>query len=86
LAGNQLAALAGQGPGAAAQLLRPKLRLTAQPSLPAVLPADLLGRRPDVVARRWQVAARASAVDVARADFYPNLDLVASLGFGAVGG
>lgn len=86
LAGNQLAALAGQGPGAAAQLQRPNLQLTAQPSLPAVLPADLLGRRPDVVARRWQVAARASGVDVARADFYPNIDLVASLGFGAVGG
>lgn len=86
LAGNQLATLAGQGPGAAAELQRPNLQLTAQPSLPAVLPADLLGRRPDVVARRWQVAARASGVDVARADFYPNIDLVASLGFSAVGG
>lgn len=86
LAGHQLAALAGQGPGAAAALQRPKLRLAAQPSLPAVLPADLLGRRPDVVARRWQVAAQADAVDVARADFYPNVDLVARLGFGAVGG
>jgi outer membrane protein TolC len=39
-----------------------------------------------VVARRWQVAAHASSVDVARADFYPNINLVASLGFGAVGG
>lgn len=86
LAGNQLAALAGQGPGAASALRRPNLQLTAQPTLPAVLPADLLGRRPDVVARRWQVAAQASGVDVARADFYPNIDLVASLGFSAVGG
>lgn len=86
LAGNQLAALAGQGPGAASELRRPNLQLTAQPTLPAVLPADLLGRRPDVVARRWQVAALASSVEVARADFYPNIDLVASLGFSAVGG
>lgn len=86
LAGNQLAALTGRGPGAAATLRRPSLQLAAQPALPAALPAELLGRRPDVVARRWQVAALASDVDVARADFYPNIDLVASLGFGAVGG
>lgn len=86
LAGHLLAALAGQGPGAAAELQRPNLQLAAQPSLPTALPADLLGRRPDVVARRWQVATHASSVDVARADFYPNIDLAASLGFGAVGG
>lgn len=86
LAGNQLAALSGQGPGAAGALQRPSLQLAVQPTLPAALPAELLGRRPDVVARRWQVAALASGVDAARADFYPNIDLVASLGFNAVGG
>ena len=36
--------------------------------------------------RRWQVAALAKGVDVARADFYPNVDLMASVGFSAVGG
>lgn len=86
LAGNQLAALTGRGPGAAATLQRPSLQLATQPTLPTALPAELLGRRPDVVARRWQVASLASDVDVARADFYPNIDLVASLGFSAVGG
>ncbi len=50
------------------------------------LPMELLGHRPDVVARRWQVAALAKGVDVARAEFYPNVDLVASVGFSAVGG
>lgn len=83
---NQLAALAGEGPGGAERLRRPALRLGQVPRLPSTLPAELLGRRPDVVARRWQVAAAAKGVDVARADFYPNVDLLASVGFNAVSG
>ena len=83
---NLLAALAGKGPGEGRTIRRPSLNLAAQPSLPSALPAELLGRRPDVVARRWRVAALAKGVDVARADFYPNVDLMASVGFSAVGG
>ncbi|MDF5980906.1 efflux transporter outer membrane subunit [Pseudomonas aeruginosa] len=83
---NLLAALAGKGPGEGRTIRRPSLNLAAQPSLPSALPAELLGRRPDVVAHRWQVAALAKGVDVARADFYPNVDLMASVGFSAVGG
>ncbi|CAD5108719.1 Toluene efflux pump outer membrane protein TtgI [Pseudomonas carbonaria] len=86
LSRNQLAALAGQGPGAGASLQRPRLKLGAAPGLPSQLPAELLGRRPDVVASRWKVAAAAKGVDVARAGFYPNVDLLASIGFNAVGG
>ncbi|MCY1270363.1 Toluene efflux pump outer membrane protein TtgF [compost metagenome] len=83
---NQLAALAGKGPGAAADLRRPQLKLNAAPGLPSQLPAELLGRRPDVVASRWKVAAAAKGVDVARAGFYPNVDLMASIGYNAVQG
>lgn len=86
LSRNQIAALAGKGPGAGAAIKRPSLRLTAQPGLPSALPLELVGRRPDVVASRWKVAAQAKGVDVARAEFYPNVDLVASLGYSAVGG
>ncbi|MCO7555745.1 efflux transporter outer membrane subunit [Metapseudomonas otitidis] len=86
LSRNQLAALAGKGPGAAAALRRPSLSLAAQPGLPARLPVELLGHRPDLVASRWQVAAEARGVDAAEADFYPNVDLVASVGYNAVGG
>lgn len=86
LAGNQLAALAGLGPGAAAGLHRPTLQLAEAMPLPAVLPAQLLGQRPDVVAARWQVAAQARGIDVAHAGFYPNVDLAASLGYMATGG
>jgi NodT family efflux transporter outer membrane factor (OMF) lipoprotein len=44
------------------------------------MPADLLGRRPDVVAARWMVDAQARGIDVAKAAFYPNIDLLATVG------
>ncbi|AZE76792.1 efflux transporter outer membrane subunit [Pseudomonas synxantha] len=86
LSRNQLAALAGKGPGEGAQLQRPCLALAAPLKLPSSLPAQLLGQRPDVVASRWQVAAQARGIDVAHAGFYPNVDLVGSLGYMATGG
>lgn len=86
LARNQLAALAGKGPGEGARLHRPSLSLATALKLPSALPAQLLGQRPDVVASRWQVAAQARGIDVAHAGFYPNVDLVGSLGYMATGG
>ncbi|TFY93707.1 efflux transporter outer membrane subunit [Pseudomonas nabeulensis] len=86
LSRNQLAALAGKGPGEGAKLQRPTLALAAPLKLPSSLPAQLLGQRPDVVASRWQVAAQARGIDVAHAGFYPNVDLVGSLGYMATGG
>ncbi|NML29680.1 efflux transporter outer membrane subunit [Paraburkholderia antibiotica] len=77
---NQLAALAGKGPGAGDALQRPTLSLAASAGLPATLPADLIGHRPDVVAARWTVAAQARGIDVAKADFYPDINLLASIG------
>lgn len=78
---NQLAALAGKGPGAGDVIQRPTLSLdTAPASLPSSLPADLIGHRPDVVAARWTVAAQARGIDVAKADFYPDINLLASIG------
>jgi len=86
LSRNQIAALAGKGPGEGAQLQRPTLSLQAALKLPSALPAELLGQRPDVVASRWRVAAQARGIDVAHAGFYPNVDLVGSLGYMATGG
>ncbi|MGF6568609.1 NodT family efflux transporter outer membrane factor (OMF) lipoprotein [Paraburkholderia sp. GAS333] len=77
---NQLAALAGKGPGAGDSIQRPALSLAASPGLPSALPADLIGHRPDVVAARWTVAAQARGIDVAKADFYPDINLLASIG------
>ncbi len=83
---NQLAALAGKGPGAGASLTRPQLVLADQPSLPSALPLELVGHRPDIVASRWKVAAEARGIDVAQAEFYPNIDLLANIGYSAVQG
>ncbi len=86
LSRNQLAALAGKGPGEGAALQRPTLSLKTALKLPSALPAQLLGQRPDVVASRWAVAAQARGIDVAHAGFYPNIDLIGNLGYMATGG
>ncbi|MEN0107810.1 MAG: efflux transporter outer membrane subunit [Pseudomonas sp.] len=86
LSRHQLAALAGQPPAAGEALQRPQLQLTQVPNLPHHLPLALLGRRPDIVARRWQVAAEAQGIEAAKAEFYPDIDLLGSLGSAAVQG
>jgi NodT family efflux transporter outer membrane factor (OMF) lipoprotein len=83
---NQLAALAGKGPGAGDSVTRPTLSLSTPASLPSALPADLLGHRPDIVAARWSVAAQARGIDVAKANFYPDINLLASIGGYAAAG
>jgi len=77
---NALAVLTGRGPGAGAALARPALRLDVPVALPANLPAELVGHRPDIRAARWRVEAMARGMHAAHADFYPNIDLIASAG------
>jgi NodT family efflux transporter outer membrane factor (OMF) lipoprotein len=77
---NALAVLTGRGPGAGATLARPALRLDVPVALPANLPAELVGHRPDIRAARWRVEAMAKGIHAAHADFYPNIDLIASAG------
>jgi len=82
---NQLSALAGKGPGAGEHILRPSLSFDLPIRLPEALPAELLGRRPDVVAQRWRVEAAGKGVQVAKAAFYPNINLTAFAGWQALG-
>ncbi len=84
LARHQLAALSGQAPGALATLA-PKLGPLQQQPLPQVLGADLLGRRPDVTAARWRVEAATQDVASARAQFYPDINLVGFVGLSSLG-
>lgn len=86
LARNQLAALAGEGPGAGEALTRPALSLATPLPLPSALPAEFVGHRPDIVAARWMVAAQARGIDVAKAGFYPNINRAASLTQAFAGG
>ena len=83
LARNQLAALAGKGPDRGLALQPPTLKL-APVALPSVLPAELLARRPDVVASRWRVEAALRDTKAARAAFYPNVNLSALVGYQAI--
>lgn len=84
LARNALAALSAQPPAALAALT-PPARLGLRLAVPADVPADLMGRRADLVAARWRVESALSDVGVARAQFYPNINLNALLGLSSIG-
>ncbi len=80
-----LAALVGRGADAYSGIGRPTLNLDASLPLPAALPVDLLARRPDIAAAQARVDAAIAGRKVARADFYPNVDLLASAGWASIG-
>ena len=82
---NRLAALLGAGPDRALSIARPSIRLARSFGLPAQLSADLIGRRPDIVAARLRAEAAAKRIDQARAAFYPNVNLVAFIGVQSLG-
>ena len=85
LARNQLSDLVAAGPDRGQALQRPQLHAPAGIALPSVLPAQLLGRRPDVAAARAQVEAAARGVRAAESNFYPNVNLTAFAGFQSLG-
>ena len=82
---HQLAALAGQGAGVYSQVLRPSLDPAAILPLPAALPADLLGHRPDVLAAQDRIEATRAGQAAAKAAFYPDINLKAFAGTAAIG-
>ena len=82
---NRLAALVGAGPDRGLSLRRPSVTLNKSVGLPERLAADLLGRRPDVVAARVQAQAQAARIDQKQADFYPNINLAAFVGLQSLG-
>lgn len=77
LAQLQLGVLSGRGPERGLALQRPRVGAFAGGALPARLPAGLLGRRPDIVAARLRVEAAFANADSTRAQFYPDVNLVA---------
>ncbi|MBM7404651.1 MULTISPECIES: efflux transporter outer membrane subunit [Sphingomonas] len=81
---NRLAALLGKGPDRGLSIALPPLPPGAR-ALPAGVTTDLIGRRPDIAAARARVEARASEIKVARADFYPAINLNALVGFQSLG-
>lgn len=82
---NQIAALEGTGPDAGLKIDRPRLASPGPVVIPTILPAELIGRRPDVIAERWLVDAASQDVSVAKARFYPNINLTAFVGLQSLG-
>ncbi len=82
---NALAALVGAGPDRGLSIERPSAAAPQAFGLPATLAADLVGRRPDIVAARWRAEAAFARIGEARAAFYPNVNLTAFIGAQALG-
>jgi len=74
---DRFTALMGKGPDRGVSTARLSPAALVSPGLPTNLPAELLGRRPDVTAARLRVEAAARRIDVAEAAFYPNINLAA---------
>lgn len=81
---HAIAALLGEPPQRF-DTLAPKLATVRAINVPEVVPADLVGRRADIVAARWRVEAATGDVRSARAQFYPNINLTAFLGLSSIG-
>jgi NodT family efflux transporter outer membrane factor (OMF) lipoprotein len=84
LALNALAALTAQ-PVSALKLDLPPLERIATVPVAQAMPLDLLGRRSDIAAARWRVQAATSDVAASKAQFYPNINLVAFAGLNSIG-
>lgn len=82
---NAIAVLTGSYPEEMAQRLEndgqyvPEYRQL----IPAGVPADLLRRRPDIMAAEYEVAAYAAQLGIAKKDFLPTLSLQGSIGTAA---
>ncbi len=85
LARNQLAALVGAGPERGSTIAAVRAEARPAAALPPAIPLDLVGHRPEVVAARWRVEGTQHDVEVAKALFYPNINVVAFLGFSSLG-
>ncbi|MBC7668509.1 MAG: efflux transporter outer membrane subunit, partial [Gemmatimonadaceae bacterium] len=77
---NGLAALLGAGPDRGLTLARPHIANLKPFGLPVNLAANLIGRRPDIVAAKWRAEASKRRIGQARASFYPNVNLAAAIG------
>ncbi len=85
LARNRLAALTGQGPDAGLMLVAPQISQLAAHGIPADASTELVARRPDIQSARALVDSADQRIRVARADYYPSINLNALIGLQALG-
>ena len=79
---NRINVLLGRNPG---PVVRSKIsdQIIVMPEIPAGLPADLLRRRPDLLAAEQNLIAANANVGVNLANFFPQIGLTALLGRGS---
>jgi NodT family efflux transporter outer membrane factor (OMF) lipoprotein len=82
---HAIAALVGRGADFYPQVTAPTLALGQAPAVPELLPADLLGRRPDLLAGQARIDAAVQGRKVARAAFMPDVSISALAGLTAIG-
>lgn len=85
LARDAIAALLGAGPDRGLAIAKPQAPAVREFGLPTNLAADLIGRRPDIVAARLRAEAAGKRIDVARKSFYPNVNLAGFIGAQSLG-
>jgi multidrug efflux system outer membrane protein len=79
---HALAILTGQPP--VALNIENKALGTKIPVIPAGLPSDLLGQRPDVAEAEHRLAAASAAIGIAKANFYPKFTLTGAAGWESI--
>lgn len=82
---HALAALAGRGADFYPEIATPALAFGQPPQVPAVLPVDLLARRPDLLAGQARIEASIQGRKAAAAAFLPDINLSGLAGFTAIG-
>jgi NodT family efflux transporter outer membrane factor (OMF) lipoprotein len=85
LSRHMIAALVGAGPDRGDRLTAPTLVNRRSMGLPSDLPLELVGRKPELVAARWRAEAAAQRIHVARAAYYPNVNLMGIAGVASMG-
>ncbi|WP_017461733.1 efflux transporter outer membrane subunit [Dyella ginsengisoli] len=83
---SALSVLLGKGPDRGLSIGRPAVLQPSAVAVPANLPADLIGHRPDLVAARWRVEAAGKQIKAAKTEFLPNVSIGAMAGLLATGG
>ncbi|WP_246524754.1 efflux transporter outer membrane subunit [Sphingobium phenoxybenzoativorans] len=82
---NQIAALLGAGPDRGLDIQRPSAVTVGARGLPAGITTNLVARRPDVAAALARAEAAAKRIKVAKADFFPAINLSALVGVQSLG-
>lgn len=78
--GNRLAVLIGRMSADTAKLVPAAAKLPSPPEIPAGLPAQLLQRRPDILAAEHELVGAGGRVRAQRAALLPGVTLTGSLG------